>query len=141
MKPLTGVFRQPDTANWSYQKKIPKELLAHLALRGAKWGFRGSLGTPHLREANAKAAVKLAELEAYWFTLRASQRATAPTEVSPALADAIAQRVKAAVLAEDERLRGDPEALAESLSHWWIAQERARKMTHDKTLRDAQTEA
>jgi hypothetical protein len=68
------------------------------------------MGTSDLREANAKAAAKLAELEAYWFTLRASQKATEPSEVTTALTDAIAQRVKAAVLADDERLRGAPES-------------------------------
>jgi len=94
-----------------------------------------------LREANAKAAAILAELEAKWAALRAAQKATEPSDVTPALADAIAQRVKAAVLADDERLRGDPEALAESLSHWWAGQERARKLAHDRALRDAQTVA
>jgi hypothetical protein len=26
MTPFTGVFKQPGTANWSYQKKVPKVL-------------------------------------------------------------------------------------------------------------------
>jgi hypothetical protein len=137
MTPLPGVQRRPGTQSWQYCKKNPEPLLSHPAIGGKQWACRVSLGTSDLREANAKAAAKLAELEAYWSTLRASQRATAPTEVTPALADAIAQRVKASVLADDERLRADPEALAESLSHWWTTQERARKLAHDKALRDA----
>jgi hypothetical protein len=141
MIPLPCVLRRPGSANWQYWKPNPDDLLNHPAIGGKQWACRVSLGTSDLREANAKAAAKLAELEAYWSTLRASQRATAPTEVTPALADAIAQRVKAAVLADDERLRADPEALAESLSHWWTTQERARKLAHDRALRDAQTEA
>lgn len=60
MKPLTGVCRQPDTSNWSYQKKVPKELLSHPAVGGKVWGFRGSLEAASLRDANAKAAAKLA---------------------------------------------------------------------------------
>lgn len=141
VKRFPGVRQVKGSTVWHYWKRNPDTLMNHPAIGGRQWAFRASLGTSDLREANAKAAAKLAELEAYWSTLRASQRATAPAEVTPALADAIAQRVKAAVLADDERLRGDPEALAESLSQWWTTQERARKMAHDKALRDAQTEA
>jgi hypothetical protein len=141
MKPFTGVFKQPGTANWSYQKKVPKDLLGHPAIARAEFGFRASLGTSDLREANKLAVAKLAELNAYWDTLYASQKLTAPGQVPPALVDAISQRLKIAVLAEDDGLRADPVALAESLSHWWGVQERARKLAHERALREAQSEA
>jgi integrase len=141
MTPLPGVQRRSGSTNWQYWKKNPETLLDHPAINGKQWAFRGSLGTSDLREANAKAAAKLAELEAYWATLRASQTTIQPADVTPALVDAIAQRVKAAVLADDERLRGDPVALAESLSYWWSGQERARKMAHERAQREALSES
>jgi len=141
VKRFPGVKNVPGSTIWHYWKRNPDTLLNHPAIGGKQWAYRASLGTSDLREANAKAAAILAELEAKWAALRAAQKATEPSDVTPALADAIAQRVKAAVLADDERLRGDPEALAESLSHWWAGQERARKLAHDRALRDAQTVA
>lgn len=139
MKPIPGVRKPAGTANYHYQKKVPKDLLMHPSINGELWGFRGSLGTSNLREANALAAAKLAELEKFWATLSASQRASRPGEVTPALLDAIAQRVKAAVLAEDEALRADHRALAASLMNWWRAKEKARHLAHAKALRDAQS--
>src|SRR6185437_6186624 len=129
-KPLTGVYRPKNSSNWHWQKKHPKDVKDHPSIGGKVMAFQSSLGTAVLREANARAVAKLAELETYWATLRASQKAIQPIDVTPALVAAIAQRVKAAVLADDERLRGDPLALADSLSHWWSVQERARKMAH-----------
>lgn len=139
VKALPGVRRVPQSTNWHYWKRNPDTLMSHPAIGGKQWAFRGSLGTSDLREANALAAAKLAELEKFWATLRDSQRASRPGEVTPALVDAIAQRVKAAVLAEDEALRADPQALAASLMNWWGAKEKARHLTHAKALRDAQS--
>jgi|GEM_PF-3191841 len=139
VKALPGVRRVPQSTNWHYWKRNPDTLMNHPAIGGKQWAFRGSLGTSDLREANALAVAKLAELEKFWATLRAAQRASRPSEVTPALLDAIAQRVKAAVLAEDEALRADHRALAASLMNWWGAKEKARYLTHAKALREAQS--
>lgn len=130
MKPLTGVHRPNNTSMWHFQKKVPSDLLTHPAIQGAQWAFRGSLGTASLREANALAAQKLAELEALWATYRAALRVTNPEDVPPALVTAIAQQLRVLVLAEDERLREDPSALASSLARWWQAKEHARLVAH-----------
>lgn len=126
MKPIQGVYRPPKTSKWHLQKKVPTDLLDHPAIQGDEWGFRGSLKTSCLREANALAVQKLAELEALWATYRAALRVTNPEDVPPALVTAIAQQLRVLVLAEDERLREDPSALASSLAQWWQAQEHAR---------------
>ncbi len=126
MKPLSGVHRPNNTSMWHFQKKVPSDLLNHPAIQGTQWAFRGSLGTASLREANAFAAQKLAALEALWTTYRAALRVTNPEDVPPALAAAIAQQLRVLVLAEDERLREDPGALAVSLAQWWQAKEHAR---------------
>lgn len=126
MKPLQGVHRPDNTSMWHFQKKTPSDLLEHPSIQGEKWAFRGSLKTASLREANALAAQKLAELEALWATYRAALRVTNPEDVPPALVTAIAQQLRVLVLAEDERLREDPSALASSLAQWWQAQEHAR---------------
>lgn len=141
MTPLPGVQRRPGSTNWQYWKKNPETLMDHPAIGGKQWAFRGSLGTSDLREANARAAAKLAELEAYWATLRASQQTFPLSEVTQALTETIAARVKATVLADDERLRGDPVALADSLSRWWTVRERARKMAHERAQCEAVTES
>lgn len=141
VKPFPGVRRVPQSTNWQYWKRNPDTLMNHPAIAGKQWAFRGSLGTSNLREANALAAKKLAELESYWATLRESQRASKPADVTSALQDAIAQRVKVAVLAEDERLRADPLALAKSLADWWTAHERGRLLAHERAQRDAQNES
>lgn len=131
VKPFPGVRRVPQSTNWHYWKRNPDTLMSHPALAGKQWAFRGSLGTSNLREANALAAKKLAELESYWETLRASKRVTLPADVIPTLQDAIALRVKAGVLAEDERLRSDPVELAKALRGWWDSQERSLKLVHE----------
>lgn len=131
VKRLPGVRSVPNSQNWHYFKKTPKDLLGHPAIAGAQWAYRGSLGTPNLREANARAAAKLAELEAYWSTLRASLRVTSPADIGAELREAIAQRVRALVLSEDEQLRSDPARLASSLASWWSSQEEALKLAYE----------
>lgn len=127
MKPLLGVHRPKNTSMWHFQKKVPVDLLSHPAIKGEKWAYRGSLGTASLREANAKAAQLLAELESKWGTYRAAQRVTSPEDVPPALVAAIGQQLRSEVLAEDERLRQDPGVLAASLAQWWLAREDAQR--------------
>jgi integrase len=137
VKPLPGVMRVPQSSKWQYWKRNPDTLLDHPAINGKQWAFRGSLGTSDLREANRLAAVKLAELETLWATMRAGQKPTAVLDVTPAMGEAIAQRLYASLLAEDEALRRDPGALAKSLAYWWQAQEKARKAAHERANRAA----
>jgi integrase len=131
VKRFPGVKMVPQSTKWQYWKRNPDTLLNHPAIAGEQWACRVSLGTSDLREANARAAAKLAELEAYWATLRASLKVTKPADITPALRDAIAQRVKVGVLAEDDKLRADPVALAASLAAWWTAKQHALKVAHE----------
>ncbi|MFZ5529134.1 MAG: DUF6538 domain-containing protein [Pseudomonadota bacterium] len=130
MKALPGVYRQPNSANWHFQKKVPLDLKEHPAYRGKQWAHRGSLSTSSLREANAKAAQLIAGLETQWATYRAALKVTAPEDVPAALVSAIAQQVQVLVLAEDERLRADPAALAASLAQWWERKEQGRRLEY-----------
>lgn len=131
VKPFPGVRRVPQSTNWQYWKRNPDTLRHHPAIANEQWAFRGSLGTGDLREANARAAAKLAELESHWATLRASLKVTQPGDITPPLRDAIAQRVRASVLAEDERHRADPVQLAKVLAGWWSTQEQALKLEYE----------
>lgn len=70
-------------------------------------------------------------------TLRAGTKPTAVLDVTPAMMEAIGQRLHASLLAEDEALRPDPLALAKSLAYWWQAHDRARQMAHERTQREA----
>ncbi|WP_052162834.1 DUF6538 domain-containing protein [Aquabacterium sp. NJ1] len=131
VKPFPGVRRVPQSTNWQYWKRNPDTLRHHPAIADEQWAFRGSLGTADLREANARAAAKLAELEAHWATLRASLKVTSPADITAPLRDAIAQKVRALVLSEDEQLRSDPVRLASSLASWWSNQEEALKLAYE----------
>jgi hypothetical protein len=116
MKPLPCVRRRGTSPIWHYWKPNPDDLLSHPAIGGQQWACRISLQTVDLKEANAKAAKKLAELETYWATLRVGTKPTAVLDVTPAMMEVIAQRLHATLLAEDEALRRDPVALAKSLA-------------------------
>lgn len=131
VKKFPGVRQVPGSVNWHYWKKHPEDLLGHPQVGGKQWAFRGSLGTANLREANARAAAKLAELEAFWGTLRAAHSLTLPSSLQPEAVQAIALGVRALVLAEDEELRADPVRLAKSLKQWWDSQEQQRKLSHE----------
>ena len=131
VKKFPGVRKVPGSVNWHYWKKHPEDLVGHPTIGGKQWAFRGSLGTPELREANARAAAKLAELEVFWRTLRAAHALTSPASLPPEAVQAIAQGLKALALAEDEALRADPVKLAQSLRQWWDAQEQQRKLAHE----------
>lgn len=80
MKPLPCVRRRGTSPIWHYWKPNPDDLLSHPAIGGKQWACRISLQTV---EANARAAAKLAELEAYWATLRAGTKPTAVLDVTP----------------------------------------------------------
>ncbi len=86
VKRLQGVRSVPNSKNWHYFKKNPEDLQGLPAIAGAQWAHRGSLGTADLREANARAAAKLAELEAHWANLGASLKVTSPADIAAPIA-------------------------------------------------------
>lgn len=129
VRPLPGVQKVKDSLNWQFIKKLPKNLQGLPRYAGKTWAYRGTLGTTDLVEANKRAAAILQGLIEEWQQAEAASKPTDPAAVTPAQVQAIAQRVYASVLEEDERLRRDPVALAQELARWWDRQERARKLS------------
>lgn len=121
LKRVQGVTKQAGTANWYFVKKVPDDLKDHPMYRGKTWACRESLRTPDLREANSRALAKLAELDALWRSLRAGQVLRDPSSLTPEEVHAIAQGLRVAVLAEDQRQREDLPGLVASLRLWWEA--------------------
>jgi len=121
LKRYPGVTKDPRSANWLFVKKAPKDLKDQPEYRGKTFACRQSLGTPDLREANALAATLTAELEAKWKAMRAARTTRDPASLTPAEVQAIAQGIRAAVLAEDEDQRQDLPRLVASLRQWWRA--------------------
>lgn len=121
LKRYPGVTKDRRTANWLFIKKVPQDLKDHPEYRGKVFACRQSLGTPDLREANARAAMLTAELEAEWKAMRAVRTTRDPATLTPAEVQAIAQGLRAAVLAEDEDQRQDLPRLVASLRQWWRA--------------------
>jgi integrase len=109
------------SANWQFNKKVPKDLKDHPEYRGKDWAYRKTLGTSDLREANALAAKLTAELEAKWKAMRAARTIRDPASLTPVEVQAIAQGIRAAVLAEDDDQRQDLPRLVASLRQWWRA--------------------
>lgn len=106
-KPLTGVYRRPRSTRWQLRIKVPSDLAS---LYPTEWACRVSLETSDLREANEKAAKLWAEWTATFDEQRKAQNPQRVDQISPELAQVLAQRVYATVLAGDETVRSDPEA-------------------------------
>lgn len=121
LKRVQGVTKQAGTANWYFVKKVPDDLKDHPLYRGKTWACRESLRTPDLREANSRALAKLSELDALWRSLRAGRVQRDPASLTPEEVHAIAQGLRVAVLAEDQRQREDLPGLVASLRLWWSA--------------------
>lgn len=119
LKRYPGVTKDPRSANWLFVKKVPQDLKDHPDYRGKDWACRRTLGTPDLREANAQAAALTAELEAKWKAMRAARTTRDPSTLTQAEVQAIAQGLRAAVLAGDEDQRQDLPRLVASLRQWW----------------------
>jgi len=132
VRPLPGVHLPANSSRWHFTKKLPKELHQLPRYQGRVWAYRGTLGTSDLLEANAKASAILKEMHEEWHQAIAASKPTDPAALTPAQVQAIAQRVYASVLEEDERLRRDPVALAQELARWWDRDEWARKMAHSR---------
>lgn len=105
MKRATGVSKRPGSNIWQWGIKAPTDLRGQYK---TQWAHRCSLETADLRTANEKAA----RLTAIWQELFAEQRrALNPqpvTLITPEMAQALAQRVYAATLHQDDALRGNP---------------------------------
>jgi integrase len=121
LRRVQGVTKQAGTANWYFVKKVPDDLKDHPLYRGKTWACRESLRTSDLREANSRALAKLSELDALWRSLRAGRVQRDPASLTPEEVHAIAQGLRVAVLAEDQRQREDLPGLVASLRLWWSA--------------------
>lgn len=104
----TGVYRRDGSTNWQLRVKAPTDLAHLFPPSGIAW--RGSLNTADLKLANSLALAKRAELDKRFAELRIELKAEKVSGFTPALAQELAARVSAAVLAADERLRTNPEA-------------------------------
>jgi hypothetical protein len=122
---------------YSWKIKVPPDL-AHLPQYLKQDGTTKqnaedvSLGTADRAVARAKGVALASEWSIRFAAERRALEVQSPNAIPPALVDAIAQRVRVAVLAEDERVRADPVALAQWLLPWWDAQERARRSAHER---------
>ena len=104
-KPDPGVHRRTRSANWHWRIKAPTDLRTQYV---TEWAHRVSLRTSNVREANHSAA----QLRAHWLERFVEQRRELHPQridlVTPELAAILAQRVTAATLAQDDKLRSDP---------------------------------
>ncbi len=122
---------------WRWKVKVPSELgrlPQYLNDRGEtkQNATDVNLKTEDKTEARARALALAAEWSSRFTAELRTLEVQSPQSISPALVEAIAQRIRAAALAEDERLRADPVALAEWLVPWWKAQEVAVKASHER---------
>ncbi len=122
---------------WRWKVKVPSELgrlPQYLNDRGEtkQNATDVNLKTEDKTEARARALALAADWSSRFTAELRTLEVQSPQSISPALVEAIAQRIRAAALAEDERLRADPVALAEWLVPWWNAQEVARKAFHER---------
>lgn len=106
-KPMTGVYRRPGSTRWQLRVKVPSDLLS---LYPTEWACRVSLETSDLREANEQAAQRWAEWTTRFDEQRKALNPQKAEKITPQLAQIIAQRVGASMLATDEKLRSDPDA-------------------------------
>ncbi len=135
MKRFPGVHPRPRSSIWQWRIKVPADLAS---LYPSQWAHRVSLGTADLRDANEKASVLQAEWLARFKAQRKQLHPTKVAELTPALAQAIADAVKAEILATDEwrrgnhrvwgmgksmkaRLQGMPEALVDEVERFNVA--------------------
>lgn len=131
LKPATGVRRVPNSTQWHYFKKTPKELAEHPAHKGKQWAFRGSLFTSDLREANRNAAAKLVELEAQWTI---DLRQVTPLHVSdltPETVTQLADYIRFCVFNADDYRRNSPQVAHRVASMRDLA---AGKVTKEEAL-------
>lgn len=105
-KPITGVYRRPGSTRWQLRIKVPADLTS---LYPTEWACRVSLETSELREANERAAKLWAEWTARFDEQRRELKPQEAERITPELAQVLAQRVYARVLAGDEALRSNPE--------------------------------
>lgn len=122
---------------WRWKVKVPSELCRlpqYLNSRGETKQNAAdvNLKTEDKTEARAQALALAAEWSARFTAELRALEVQSPQSIPSALVEAIAQRIRASVLKEDERLRGDPVALAQWLVPWWRAQEIARKASHER---------
>lgn len=102
MKRFTGVSKRAGSAVWQWAVKVPSDLRQHYP---TQWAHRCSLDTTDLREANARASVLYAQWQTHFAEARRSLNPSKLDTVSGELAEALAQRVRAAVLARDDTIR------------------------------------
>jgi hypothetical protein len=106
-KPDTGVHRRWRSTGWQWRIKTPIDLRA---VYPTEWAHRASLRTADVREANAEAAKLRAEWLARFDEQRRELNPQKADKLTPELAQVLAQRVAARLLADDQRLRTDPDA-------------------------------
>jgi integrase len=122
---------------WRWKVKVPSELGRLPKYLNDKGETKQNAADVNLKtEDKTEARAKALALAAEWSTKFTAELRTlevqSPQNIPPALVEAIAQRIRSAVLAEDERVRADPVALAAWLLPWWQAQEVARKGAHER---------
>lgn len=104
---VKGVTRRPGTTNWQWGIKPPDELKSSYA---TQWAHRCTLATGDLRSANTLALRLEVEWQAKFQDQLRALNPTALASVSPELAKALALRLYAALMAADDRTRGEPQA-------------------------------
>ncbi|MBC7699347.1 site-specific integrase [Aquabacterium sp.] len=109
LKPATGVRRVPNSTQWHYFKKTPKELAEHPAHKGQQWAFRASLLTADLREANLRAAAKLVELEAQWAIALRQVNPLPVSDLTPETVTQLADYIRFCVFNADDYRRNSPQ--------------------------------
>lgn len=105
MKRATGVTRRTGSTNWQWAIKPPKDLKDQFP---GQWAHRCSLDTADLLQANAKAAKLHLDWHQRFEDLRRVLNPVAVAVITPDLGMTLGGRIRALILAGDDRIRDNP---------------------------------